>query len=429
MRCFLGNTGKKGQIEIDWAISLGIFLVYLAFFFIYIRPALSPPESLDALVSVAKDGFDRNTTWSVEIAPFFVSSNITGVDEPVAARLPFAWQRSSFALTNRQYFLFDEGKIFFLANLTQKSVFWLSHTNEQNYSVTAPVKDLIATPDYASVSGKSFRADFTNSLLSSVSYQGASRVMNFNLAVDSDTVEVSSMTNRSTILTGAIAQYKIITPAMNHSSYVFAENSRILNYAYLAGAEHNLTVSATIGNYTYYYADGTNSGAISSISCASFFGNYVDFYDTFSGVAFITGSPANISVCREESAARLEMEFALKNETSYQIVLHRGDYTNSLEYVNYQRTDFGVVENITGLSEAKLNRTNATGYAALKTQWKYPEGKEFSFYVTNSSGAAMYTYEPTSTGSTSNVYVKVWKDYVIDNYGDKKLYEVRLRVW
>jgi hypothetical protein len=426
-----GSIGdnQRAQVQVDWVMSLAIFMLYLAFFFIYIRPMLAPPQSMDALLSVAKEGLEKNITWSIQVVPFFVSSNVSAVDEPIVVKLPYNWQRNSFALANKQYIFFDESKIFFLANSSAKSVYWLSHTDEVNYSLTAPVKDLSATPSSASVSKKDFRADFENSLLSKIEYRGSYRLTNFNLSLGEETITPADITNKSSTVTNIVAQYKILAQTMNHSSYVFAENSRIYNYAYLYGPARNLTISATLGNYTKYYSDEAHSGNIKNISCSSFFNNYIDLYGSAAGLTFITDQQANVTICNANTSIELKITLSLKNDTPYQIILHPGDYRQTRQYINYYKTDFGVVENLTGLSEQRINRTNQTGYAALKKQWGYPETREFSFYVVNASQAAMYAYEQETPASTANVYVTKWQDYVIDEYSNKKLYEVRIKVW
>ncbi len=420
---------KRGQIEVDWVISLSIFMLYLTFFFIYIRPMLSPIESMESLISVAKEGMEKNITWSVETVPFFISSNVSAVDEPVIVPLPYPWRPGSFALASKEYFLFEEGKIFFLANASSKAEYWLSHTDEASYSLGTPVRDLSATASSASVSKKDFRAEFENNIIKRVEHKGKYRLTNFNLSLEGTTITAAEIINKSTNITPVVAQYKILTQSMNHSAYVFAENSRIYSYARLYSPALNFTVSATLGNYTKYYSDETHSGVIEEIGCSSFFGKYIDIYETLSGMTFITSENSNISICNANGTAELKIRMDLKNETKYDIILHSGDYTATQQYLNYYKTEFGMVENLTGWSEQRINRTNLTYYKDLKKQWDYPEERDFSFYITNASDTAMYSYEPEPTGSAANVYVKKLQGYVIDEYGDKKLYTLRLRVW
>ena len=72
---------KKGSSHIDWAISIGIFIVYLLLLFIFVRPGQVKEYQGDLLLSIVEKNFKNEFTgvyWSLLEIPIFV--NTTYID-------------------------------------------------------------------------------------------------------------------------------------------------------------------------------------------------------------------------------------------------------------------------------------------------------------------------------------------------------------
>ncbi len=75
---FKRKLGKKGGIHVDWAISMGLFLVYVVLLFILLRPgayALHKPESLFTII---EHNFPNNTMIIIKEIQFGVKHCIEG---------------------------------------------------------------------------------------------------------------------------------------------------------------------------------------------------------------------------------------------------------------------------------------------------------------------------------------------------------------
>ena len=77
---------KKGLSYIDWAVSLGIFIIYLLIVFILITPNLARDYDNDFLTSIIKEGLEEDTYWELSIYPLFVEP--AGHMEDITLELP-----------------------------------------------------------------------------------------------------------------------------------------------------------------------------------------------------------------------------------------------------------------------------------------------------------------------------------------------------
>ena len=62
---------KKGS-HVDWAISIGIFLVYLIGLFILLRPGVTPVHKPEGLLNILEDRFNEEVMWEVREIPLFI---------------------------------------------------------------------------------------------------------------------------------------------------------------------------------------------------------------------------------------------------------------------------------------------------------------------------------------------------------------------
>lgn len=57
---------KKGATHVDWAISMGIFLIYVLLTFIFLKPTSQPAYSGDTLLDTVYTGLENDTTFTVQ---------------------------------------------------------------------------------------------------------------------------------------------------------------------------------------------------------------------------------------------------------------------------------------------------------------------------------------------------------------------------
>lgn len=57
---------RKGTSHVDWAISMGIFLVYILLTFIFLKPATEPTYSGNSLLDIAYKGLKDDTSYTIK---------------------------------------------------------------------------------------------------------------------------------------------------------------------------------------------------------------------------------------------------------------------------------------------------------------------------------------------------------------------------
>lgn len=62
---------KKGD-HVDWAISMGIFLIYLIGLFILLRPGVTPVYKPEGLLQILENKFEEKVMWEVREIPLIV---------------------------------------------------------------------------------------------------------------------------------------------------------------------------------------------------------------------------------------------------------------------------------------------------------------------------------------------------------------------
>ena len=414
-------------VDLDWIISLGIFLIYLGVFFIVIRQLPTQQSPASALLDRVFDNIADSTKWSAQKLPLLIVSNISG-NEPVIVRFNYGWKNFSF----RDNTSFDHADswLVFSRNLREGKNLLELVTSGENYTTPLTNFDLAAGTNGASVNSQRFVSEFQNSMLTRVNHFEKERLSNFNISISGVVLKPETAASEANTTTLS-AKYKLSFPQLNHTAFIVAGYSRIFSYVSTGAKEpHNLSVSVTLRNYTFFYINNALAGTINytKSECRSSSGRYIDFYDSISGVAFIMPEGANMSFCAGNTTVRFNTDFSITNETRYDIIFHPGDFNNSLKYVSPYRTAFGVAENITGISLQLYRKLNETDYQALKRNFSYPNSKEFSFSLYNESGTRLFNYAPKPTGIT-NVFAREASVFVLDKYGTKSKHKLRIQGW
>jgi len=422
---------KKGVNQIDWVLSLTIFLLYLLWFFVFVRPMFEPEEELSPLLSIVYDGFKDDTSWQMKKVPVFIWSNVTEDYYPIILNMSYPWVSENFSFDDNDYFFFSENRVMFLKNLSNgTNVVWLVNSDD-NYTRPNPVFDIDSEIVSASIGSKEFRAEYVEGLLYKIRYKNITSIKSSELYMNNIAVpKENNSYNSSNIL----AKYQIQVANYNVTSYVFAENTVVHNYIDLDSTyslEQTVRLSFSLYTYPWYYANNERHGLInySSNSCSNATSSYFDFYGN-DGISFLFDRDVEFSICYDNST-RLGMNitFTLMNNTRYRVMAHQGSYTSTTGYLNDYTYDFGAIETITGRSMSKLTTINATSYSTLKFKWGFPDERDFSFLVKNASGTEIFNYDEETPPLLKNVYVNEQKDNLINKYGNMDNITIVVRSW
>jgi len=427
---------KRGVTQIDWAISLSIFLLYIAWFFIYINPSFIKDDTGEVLSYMVESKFRVDYEWNISKVPLLIYSNATRENEPIIAEFNYAWDKNKTLLGDDINFIFDNGKIIFLGNIiNETNIFWLMNSVE-DYNKTEEITDLNSYSTYATNS-RNLSVYFENAFFSSVYYKDRVRINNTKIYVNDENMDTSGSYSESNFA----AIYRINSDVFNHTTYVFAGNPGIYNYFnFNTQASYSLRISTNIYNYENYYATNEFYGNKTSLpDCTSeepysFENEYLNFYNTGTepdAMTLIFNKTASIKLCYDGIKIKANISFTIANETWYKIEFNEGDYRNiTLSRYNY---DFGIVQREKGLY---LPRIEEMDYYELKNSWNYPDERDFRITVWNISRATLanrteYMIKDVGPNKSiiKDVTVAEWDDFILTKEGDKYPVLINIRTW
>lgn len=98
---------KKGAIHLDWVISIGIFLLYILFFFVFITPFYKPDTQEGVIMlDILENNIRKDVFWNVTRMPVFIIDcheciGSPGGEDFCLSFFPFAnWDQNEITFTD-----------------------------------------------------------------------------------------------------------------------------------------------------------------------------------------------------------------------------------------------------------------------------------------------------------------------------------------
>ncbi|NQU78435.1 hypothetical protein HQ545_01575 [Candidatus Woesearchaeota archaeon] len=409
------KRSKKAISHVDWAMSLGIFLLYLAWFFIFVKPLLFPSESMGVLLDIIEDGVENTIFEDLER----VRVSVQGDNEHEPIIIPFShdWQGSISNTAGR--FVIDEGRMFFLANLSQESNFDIYHPHD---ALVLSVPPVVIADEERAVSGV-FSAFFKGGLIDRIIYDGVTRITEFSVEVDGNLFDGEGVFNNMDFM----AKYAAEDENTNISSYVYANNHRVDMFFTSRDSEmHSMAIELSTFNYTSYHVNPSAEGDIDyglRSSCRYYESDIIDLYDSGSSLMLRFSSNATFRLCTNESDAIVGIEFDLAPDVDDRLTIIMGEGSYDSEVL--PSPVVGVTETLRTVSSDKLSNLKNREYGYLKTLLRYPSARDFNITV---RGGISASYGVPVSDSV-NVYARRIEGIVIDEYHLPERVSITMSVW
>ncbi|MDP2750584.1 MAG: hypothetical protein Q8O89_07170 [Nanoarchaeota archaeon] len=429
------QLNKKALSQIDWIMSLTLFMFYLIWFFVYLIPIISPPLEQSSSNEIY-DNFKAETTWTVTKIPVIFFSNISGPDEIIYAELASEFGKGNTTLitgatgqTSQQDFIIEEGKIFFISNISSGANVYMLINSNSNYTSAQDFGDITSNQTRTIINSKSIKAEFSSSLLTSLQREQDIAISQMSFMINNQPFQTQNATFSSTNMS---AKYTASSEKADISTYLFSKNYRLLMFLTekgIANTKSNITISAVMRPYPYYYSNFDFKGDMNyqSSDCKETFYDSISFYGNTSGTTFLLPSYSKITFCTDTDKFTLNITMNLTNST-IQIIPFTGNYSNALKYKSAYSAETGMKDIMTGLSLEKLQILSSSNYNTKKSRWNYKGNGEFSITVTNSTGVPIVSFgkEPSET---VNTYVNEKNWWMLDKDGTQETAVVNIRVW
>lgn len=419
----LRNWQKKGLSHVDWAMSLSIFIIFILWFFLVIRPVVEPAEDLSTLFDVVQDGLDADLYVDFDMLPVFITQDVSNTYEPIFFDFGQNWSVESMYLTGAYLVPFN-GKLFFLGDTSAEDEFDIYHADDASFSQSSGT-NIVSNPDY--VQTGTFRVDFDDSLMTRMMSGSDYKLTDFKVYVDEHLFQASGSAYESYNSTPIFAYYGV-EDQVNHSTYVFAENTRVYSLIDPLHRPRNIMITATVDAYLSYYIKPSSFGEpdYSFETCTEVSSDFVDLYGGGEGMLFVFSSEADFEICPVNDTLEISATFDVPadEEGYYHIFLHSGDYSSVLNYP--VAPVMGIVQTTEGVSHVALINLNQTDYADKKNDWNYPQERDFRIAFDSSLISIDKGEVPSDM---DNVFVRKVNTYIFDSDMNKEKGEFRISVW
>ncbi|MEM4336571.1 MAG: hypothetical protein QXG86_01035 [Candidatus Woesearchaeota archaeon] len=404
---------KVGDSQIDWVISLGIFLLYLAWFFIFIKPALFQEEASD-FTSFIKENFDRDTMWVVEKVPIIIHSEKNLQKEPIIVNISSNYNETNSFMENKS-FIIESNKLMFIGDVNLSSVFYLISSNE-TYMMFNEVTDLKATQNSASVTD--FSVDFNNFMLHSASFYGL-KIRDALFKIDGQDIDTSDSYFSDKKIA---AQYLIKSQAVNISTYVFAYNPRVYMFFY---TDKTISQKFEIDNYQNYFFDNKDKGQIHyPEACYEKNTDKLALYDNNSVIFFFFNKKVNFYFCSKNDTLELKIEF--NGSSEQKIVFFKGDFDEYIDYSGVYNAEVGIKEETKLYSIQKIQSLSSTDYTSLKNKWDL---ENFRIIVKNLTNNNVIAEIGTSPYDSADIYAEEITTFSVDKFSDIEEIKIIFQSW
>lgn len=411
--------GKRGSSQVDWAISLAVFLLYIAWFFVFVTP-VSERAELTNLIPLIENQLLEDISWDVFKAPMIITSNTTLIDEPLIVEFPFDIE--NFYLDG-EYWILDRGNIIFLNNLSEEeNTFWIVDSDE-SYSLPFVMNDLESNSEFSSTTD--FKSYFYDSLLYKTDYptqkiKGISYELN-SISLDSSN---NSFTNKL-----IVSIYKLNNQAINHTSYVFAKNQRVYTYIDVnVEGDYVFKMSFDLFKYLNYFTDNLHTGAFNYSQNENFTysGDVLSIYSPDDVMTLILGKESVITLYHTNSSnLQLDVEIPFSSDTFYKLIFHE-NLDEIEKFISPYSSKFGMFEGVGGSSLEKIAILNQSDYETLKYNYDYPEDRDFSIMLSNSTTTLL---DKGPIHPVVNIYSKESTQWVLDRLAEKNKLNLIIKTW
>ncbi|MFH2020112.1 MAG: hypothetical protein ABIJ34_01780 [archaeon] len=413
--------GKRGASEIDWIMSLSIFLLYVGWFFAFILPNISIATNQKSIITFLEDDFSGAFKWHLYKFPVFIFSNITGEHIPII--IDYSSNRTDLKFANDIPLAIWNGKLIFMLNISSDTeTQWLLNGGSFEQSYMGEGLDI--EPETASTYNMS--VSFENSLPVGATYKSKERIKRISYIINTITF---IPVNASYANLGFAGAYTARSGNINYTSIVFDRNTAIFNYlTFQENPEYSLSINMNLDDYDSYYTDNLYFGDFdydNSTKNVIYSADHVTLYGKDSlSLYFQDNVLFNFTYYNQ--TLKLNADIAVSDNYEYSMIFHEGDYKNASRYNYY--TEFGAVSTVEGLDFDNI----ITDYDSLKSLWELDNN--FAILVYDNSSAYTYLYEPKYQIGKFNpggkpVYADTVDYYALGADGTLSPVSVNYRIW
>lgn len=417
---------KRGAAEqVDWAMSLAIFLFLVVWFFLIIKPFSAGESKVDLVLDKLRYGFNREVLFEIKTLPVYIDYNITISNAPIIIDKPHNW--TNFTINEGTFFINDGNKLIFMADIKEGSNLVMMKTSEKNYSESFQPGYVRELGNNVYVDSRQYFAGFSDNLLRTVFFRSSSQIENITYYLEGEKTEHNLSEKTTSYL---YVKHNNSNAVFTQENYVFKDNSfvfdRITPRPYLSKDYTYKVLFRLDKDYLKY---NLGSGMQNLAECTDFESNLAMFTDNTNSITFSFNKEVSMSACPYSNRIDFYFETPLSSTLEYSINSNNGTLISYdgdvLRERNYR---IGIIKTTSGISYTKLQAMEEDEISMLKERLNITREVDFEIEVYNASRDlifSIHTYEPY----VENIFTKQYRNYLIDRYGNQQLVFVNLKTW
>ena len=238
---FNSFKGKKGFQQVDWVMSMIIFMSYLFLFFIVIRTHIIPSTENTSLISIVEQEYMDEVTYFAEKIPLIIKNSQPSFYEPIVLAFPENWN-STKLITSGNFQVINNNKIIILSNTTEVKEEFIAET--ESFSINNVAPPLSSEEDSATI--QKFNVFVDDAIANEIYYSGKIIIKDSTITIDDSMVdEEFNYKNYN-----SVANYNL-KDSILVDSYLFAETTGIYTFFdSLDLDEHIIVQTFNLGNFT-----------------------------------------------------------------------------------------------------------------------------------------------------------------------------------
>ncbi len=415
---------KRGASQIDWIISLALFLLYIAWFFTFMAPSISFNSNKDSLMVLIKQKFNSEFEWQLEKYPLFIEDNNSNEFLPVM--MEYNSNNTDIKFIDGTDYMLWNNKLIFLANLTNtRKTLWVLKGWE--YEQEFEYEGLISEENWTTAGNISVK--FEDSLPTIVYHEENEKISNIVYTLN----EIDLEPETKYVDSGFGVVYTAQTGNINHTSMIFAYNSDIYNFITtdLQDSNYVLRLNMVLDDYESYHSNNLYYGDFSyssEIQNTNYSYDEITFYNSGALTMFFDND-VYFNMTYYNTTLNLQIDIPISGSYEYRFIFHNGDYdsANRQEY----HVERGVSQKLEGLYLSNISQN----YSHYKEKWNYPDKRNFNIRVFKNTSKYRYLQDsPTKeigvfNPGNRNVHADNEEKYALDTDGEYTLVNINYRIW
>jgi hypothetical protein len=418
---------KRGFNQIDWVVSLGIFLLYLAWFFIFLKPYIQVTTDLSPFEGKIRESLRTDLYYEVTKYPVFIQSEKIQNSTIVFLEFNKGAEKNFMIDENPNYFFFNNKLLTLVDFNNSTNYFWILESSK-NYTFENRKLDINRNNNTVTTS-KQLLTEFENGLLKNLSYKNTQRIKNaeFKINLNNFTASRVNITEYN-----ILSEFAAVSQPMTLYTRVIAKNSVIWFEALQndKDAVNSLIMHFQISGFEAFFSDNNNYGNI-TYTCQSYESGFLKLYNDDESLSFILPKDTGIIVCKE-SANTAGVNITIPVESSKEFFLISGGNDFESEDFRDYNAFYGVKRTIEGIDGLLLHNMS---YEDKKNDWQVLEENNFQVTIWNST---LNNLEKRNTTlltlgneplTTKEVFVDEYRDFILDNMGELSEVTVSVKTW